>query len=125
MPAQKYPPVFPLAHHRNSTPQPISVAAGTSRERRSMRTLAAERQIESQNREPRRRKRIGHLHQKFRLTIRPSAMRKHNGLSSTPRRLVQPPKNARLTTNIFESYCHLSLGSERKSIHHTQTQSTK
>jgi len=108
MPTQKYLPVFPFAHHRNGTTKPVSIAAGTTGKRRSMRTLPPKRQIASQNREPRRGKRIRHLYQKFRLAIRPSPMRKNNGLSSIPSRLVQPPKNARLATNIFKRYSHMS-----------------
>jgi hypothetical protein len=109
MPTQKYLPVLLPSHYLNSTPQPISIPASAARRRRPMWTFPPKWQIESQNREPRLRQSIRHLHQKFRLAIRPSPMRKHNRLSAVPRSLVYPATNANLTTNIFKRYRHDNL----------------
>jgi hypothetical protein len=88
MPTQKYLPIFLPSHDRNGAAQSVSIPASASGRGRPMCTLAAEWQIESQNREPRRSKSVGHLYQKFRLAIRASAMRKYNRPSTRPRRLV-------------------------------------
>src|SRR5271169_3523966 len=106
MPAQEYLPVLLPSHDLNSTPQPIPIAPSAARKRRPMWTLAPEWQIESQNGKPRFRRRVSHLHQKFRLAIRPSPMRENNGPSTTPRSLVHPPTNPNLTTNILKSNRH-------------------
>jgi len=107
MSTQIYLPVLLPSHDLNGAPQPIPIPASASWKWRPMRTFPPKWQIKTQNRKFRRRKRVSHIHQKFRLAIRPSPVRKHNRLPAVPRSLVHPSTNACLTANIFKKYRHL------------------